>query len=240
MCLLFITKISYKVFSYLHNFNIDLKLKWCSTHVQKADEPSRTVTKTECRLRYCFRPLIKRFCTLDCFAVPINKVCDRYISRFDYLDQVAKDALTYKPRSIDYLWLYPPQPLIVPTIRVLSVFNVKSIFLHHVFTDTTLQTSALMEAYEYRIIVGRRGFPFCDAPCNSKDKQRLGHTYFRRYTDPSETYLYFKGYTLDEIKSFVTQLRSFRDEPCLAKRMGRIWRYKTFIKLHEQRPLKLR
>lgn len=225
------SRVVVEIFDLCTKHNIHLNLEWVSTHDQLADAPSRTITKTECHVRPRYRTILRRFVTLDCFAVPMNKVCDRYISNYNYEDQVARDALSYDPTDLDYLWLYPPQPsLIIPIIKVLVVPSVKSMILHHHHNDTTAVTAILMEHHTFRLLVGTRRCPFAEAPCQGKNKERVGVEYFRRYTDPVASYIYFKGYTYEEVLDFALQLRRFDHIVNSNKRLFLRWHYWANVK----------
>ena len=169
--------------------SINLRLEWVGTKDQLADEPSRTLSKTENRTRRRFVHAIRCVTTLDVFATPENTVCPRFISQYDYDQQVSsrywlfvltcfyqvhKDSMSYMPRRLDYLYVYPPPCLVQGAADHLVRNSRKSVYLHHVFDHANVKEAVLNDLHEFRILVGNRKYAFTECPCKGNDKRRRG------------------------------------------------------------------
>ena len=154
--------------------DIKLRLEWVCTREQLADKPSRTLSLIENRTRRRFVTVIRQYCTIDLFAVPENRVCQRYVSQYEYTDQEHRDALNYRPKTYDFAWIYPPHCLIKPTLTQLIPKCPRSIFLYHVYRHHRSEEALLNDQHQFRLLVGNRRYAFTQAHCRGNDKRRNG------------------------------------------------------------------
>ena len=187
---------------------IKLNLEWISTHEQLADEPSRTYSLANCRLR----PELAQVLVLDLrlnmdlFADPTNYLpgCDFY-SRYPFPGSSGEDALTLLNRPLEELngrnfYAYPPKKLARPFLSQIYPKLDRIIYLHHHnYSEGDLEPF-LMSYSDYRILIGCSKNPSCLAPsgCRRSDS---GIPYYRLHKT-GLTYLYCRGYTLDSLQRF--------------------------------------
>ena len=136
-------------------YSIDLKVRWVSTHKQKADLPSRTCSPQESILRKRHIISLKRIgVNLDAYATRENRVVTRYISQYCYSDQVCCDALSYQPRYSDVIFSYPPQMLYGAHNSVLVRKSRRCITLMHEYVGQGASLSLAQNEHEYRLLIG--------------------------------------------------------------------------------------
>ena len=153
--------------------------------------------------------------------------------------------MSYMPRRLDHLYVYPPPSLAQGSADHLVRNSHKSVYLHHVFDHPNVKECVLNDLHEFRILVGNRKYAFTECPCKGNDKRRRGNFclkvsdfnltlfsgtgYYRPYLEPRATYLYLRGYSLSEATEFYRQLRQFSHIGHIPRRMFQRWKYKSFV-----------
>ena len=197
---------------------IKLNLEWVSTHEQLADEPSRTYSLANCRLR----PEISEILVLelrlnmDLFADPTNFLpgCE-YFSRYPFPGSSGEDALTLLNRPEEKLldhhfYAFPPKKLARPFLsQIYPKLDFVAYVHHHNFSEGDLEPF-LMSYSHYRVLIGCSKGPACLAPsgCRRTDS---GVPYYRLHKT-GLTYLYCRGYSLCSLRRFSESLQRLPGE----------------------------
>ena len=82
----------------------------------------------------------------------------------------------------------------------------KLIMVRHVFDYEDQQFVEFERAFQFKQLIGCRKKPACITPW---DKKNSDIPYYRDYSEPHNTFLYFKGFSLDDLKQYVG---SFSDQ----------------------------
>ena len=117
--------------------NMVLAIFWVSTHIQKADEASRTIDlKEEILSDKAFEIVTKNIKpTIDCMATSANTKCEKYISRFHEDMAIGKNFLTIIPSGKEILYCFPPKTLANVTAKHIFSLPNKFIFIFHVMQE---------------------------------------------------------------------------------------------------------
>ena len=75
----------------------------------------------------------------------------------------------------------------------------KLIFLHHSYGYQDIQWTVCQKEFEYYQRIGCRHQPACLTPSDKKDSDI---PYYRGYSEAIDTKLYFKGFSLSEIRKY--------------------------------------
>ena len=78
--------------------------------------------------------------------------------------------------------------------------------VRHVYDYEDHQYVEFERAFQFKQLLGCRRKPSCITPC---DKKNSDIPYYRDYSEPQLTYLYFKGFSLDELTQYIG---SFSDQ----------------------------
>ena len=95
-------------------------------------------------------------------------------SRGHQIVQVHKDAMSYEPGRLDFLFVHPPPALVQASVDHLVRRAVKAMYVYHLFNDRTVKEALLNDLCDFRILVGTRKWAFTEAPCRGNDKRRHG------------------------------------------------------------------
>ena len=198
---------------YCEDHRIRLNIEWVSTKDQLADEPSRTYSLANCRLRPSLAELlvIETRVNMDLFADPTNRLpgCQFY-SRYDFPESYGQDSLTvcYLPASVRNAFVhyaYPPQKLARPFVTQILPTLEKAIYLHHQNVAEVDIERHLAEFCSHRMLIGCRRQPACLAPSGHK-RTDSGIAYYRLYKQ-NLTYLYFRGFDLPAIERLQNRIQ---------------------------------
>lgn len=77
--------------------------------------------------------------------------------------------------------------------------------LRHMYGYNDILETRYNEVFTYYQVIGCRKNPSCITPCSKKD---MDLPYYRPYSESHECRLYFRGFSLKELRAYVS---SFRD-----------------------------
>ena len=124
------------------------------------------------------------------FADMHNHIVPRYCSE-------QADGLSYLVNGLradlktEHVYCYPPYSLVPSVIKDLLPMARGVIYLHHEFNGPNYYSVILASMFSHRILIGGRYFPATLTPC----KKSSVDGYFRPYSEPKLTFLYFRGYS---------------------------------------------
>ena len=220
-----------RIYRYCRKMNIHLQVEWVSTHVQQADEPSRSCHLSDSRLRYHIRTALK--CSfninIDLAASAENTITRQFVCRDQHPDAYASDCMSlfeshvefsvneplkYQPeRSHQHLrpYCYPPKVLQRPVINHLVPRFNTFIFIYNSVKDLDLTYSLAMKKFDYYIEIGNSQFPAVITPCKRynghKETKLITEPYYRVNKEIGCTYMFIKGHTLEEMQKFQYYMR---------------------------------
>ena len=76
----------------------------------------------------------------------------------------------------------------------------KLVMVRHVYDYEDHQYLLFERAFQFKQLIGCRKSPACITPC---DKKNSDIPYYRDYSEPQQTYLYFKGFSLDMLRQYI-------------------------------------
>ena len=154
-----LTALIIKIYRQLKIINATLTLYWCSTTIQKADEPSRTINYSE---EFIPQFLFQKYCdlfdivpTVDCMATYANTKCNKFIS-WKPVDNVHENpqkriacnffAQSHKDLAKETLYLFPPKRFNNKVAAHLSKFFMKIpfIFIFHAIGELPMAIANLV------------------------------------------------------------------------------------------------
>ena len=82
--------------------------------------------------------------------------------------------------------------------------------LRHIYGYSDILDSRYNEVFSYYQVIGCRKNPSCITPCAKKD---MDLPYYRPYSESHESRLYFRGFSLGELRAYLSTFRD--DDRCL-------------------------
>ena len=179
---------------------------------------------------FLFRVSIRFFkVSLDLFADEHNAVVSRYASLYPDNKCAFVNAFSVDVKD-ESIYMYPPFALRDISIRRF-IHARKMIYLHHEFDGSNYHSVMLSRLFDYRILIGGRYAPCVLTPSmkNTKDG------YYRPYSEPKFTYLYFKGYSSLSVQYLSNELIlcSISSIPSLLQHWKNLHRYPYLFTVHK-------
>ena len=110
------------------------------------------------------------------------------MSRYEDDGAVGVDGLAYQGDE-DTLYMYPPFKLLTAAVKRYACDSRSIIYVHHEFDGPNHHSVILRRYFTHKILIGTRRVPACLTP--AKKRGALG--YYRPYSEPKRTYLYFRN-----------------------------------------------
>ena len=127
-----------QIYKFLHNINSSLKMYWCSTKLQLADEPSRRINWNE---EYIPWPRFHQICSkfnyypdIDMMATRSNSKAQKYIAwgkpytiQSDIIECIGVDFFAVNPKDFttEKLYIFPPKSMVSRVIIHLATYYKK-------------------------------------------------------------------------------------------------------------------
>ena len=210
---------------YCQDMNIHITLKWVCTAEQEADEPSRTITPIFSRLKtqYSNRLVNLLKIDIDLFASYQNRIGNiDFVSEYPHPKALAVDGMAFKDHKNRRCYAYPPRVLVLPFVRALAPKIQKLVMVRHVYQYEDFISPAFEREFQFKQLIGCKHQSACITPYDKKDSDI---PYFRDYSEANYTFLYFKGFSLQELTTYVSTFDSQSDcSQCVHSRRRRLVR----------------
>ena len=85
----------------------------------------------------------------------------------------------------------------------------KMVMLRHLYGYSDIMNTDFNSAFQFYQVIGCRNNPCCITPCSKKDEDV---PYYRPYSESHETRLYFRGFSIQELRAYLSCFRE--DDAC--------------------------
>ena len=203
--------------------NIHLSVEWVSTKLQQADAPSRSTHLYDSCLRYHLRTALKASfkINVDLCASAENRVTRRFIGQYAHPESEGIDCMGLFRRRIQLRpdsdfkvvkslpieeykpYCFPPDVLIRPILRDLVPNFSQFIFILNVYRGRDNTFALAKRRFDYYMIIGDTQTPAIVTPTRrQRNCYPLAEPYSRLNREISTTYLFIKGFQMDQILDF--------------------------------------
>ena len=180
---------------------------WTSTKTQLADELSRKLSLSECKLRPQLREaIIKRLLpNLDLFATWHNRLHGeiRYVSRYPEEKACETNGLAYTPNTDDVIYAFPPWNLAGPAAKAVLKLAKKSILVYTIIDCCGPEVPFLQSMFEHTIKITK---PAILRPSKRLHKVDETEDYFRLANHVKETFIFLNGFSVGKVDQFRNEL----------------------------------
>lgn len=184
--------------------NNKLTIKWIPTDEQKADEISRHSPQTEAKIRPQIAKLILKHLkpNIDMFATRSNRLSQDidFVSEYPTKMGVGYDAMAFRPKADEILYLFPPSSLVLPALSLIDKVD-KAMMVVNIESCVTAREQEIQRHFDHVLTIGTNKHPAVLLPCKKKYKIDNVFAHFVGWDKVKKTLLYVKGFTTSVLEN---------------------------------------